>query len=84
VSYDPLSSRGISKALESALRTGPAVADWFHGRKHALADYAAWVEADFQNYRRHYRHFYGQVRRWPESRFWQRRTDDPLLAQSEN
>ena len=72
-SYDPLSSRGISKALESGLRAAQAVARWVRDRHDTLPDYAAWFEEDFDSYQRHYRHFYGRVTRWPDSQFWQRR-----------
>jgi flavin-dependent dehydrogenase len=71
--HDPLSSQGILKALESGMRAGRAVTRWLKGQGNAFADYAAWIEGDFSRYRRHHAFFYGQVTRWPQSRFWQRR-----------
>lgn len=71
--YDPLSSRGISKALESALRAAPAVSDWLKDRKDTLSDYSDWVTADFDRYLQQYQEHYAAVSRWPNSRFWQRR-----------
>jgi flavin-dependent dehydrogenase len=72
-SYDPLSSRGISKALESGMRAAQAVAAWFTDRRSANDDYAAWVDDNFENYCRQRQHFYAQVTRYPHSPFWQRR-----------
>jgi flavin-dependent dehydrogenase len=72
-SYDPLSSRGISKALESGMRAAQAVEAWVTERSCVTADYATWVDDDFENYCRQHQHYYAQVTRYPQSPFWQRR-----------
>jgi flavin-dependent dehydrogenase len=79
-SYDPLSSRGISKALESGMRAAQAVEAWFAERSFATADYAAWIDEDFENYRRQHQHYYAQVTRYSQSPFWQRRQNASELS----
>jgi flavin-dependent dehydrogenase len=81
-SYDPLSSRGISKALESGLRAADAIAGCIKQRRNRWDDFAAWMAEDFKTYLRDYQHFYGQVTRWRDSRFWQRRVGSRLLGPS--
>ena len=71
--YDPLSSHGICKALESGCHAASAVIDAVNGSAHALEEYAGWVRQEFANYLAHYRHYYAQVTRWPRSPFWARR-----------
>jgi flavin-dependent dehydrogenase len=73
ISHDPLSSRGIGWAMESGLRAAQSVIQELGGRGHGLQDYAAWAEAEFATYARDHVYYYGQVTRWPESPFWQRR-----------
>ena len=46
---------------------------WRWPATRAQADYTAWIEAVWADYSRNYLDFYGQVRRWPDSPFWQRR-----------
>ena len=75
VSYDPLSGSGLEKALESAHRAAQSAADWLDGQPDSLSSYAAWAEQDFTAYLRQYRHYYGQVNRWPDSSFWARRKE---------
>jgi flavin-dependent dehydrogenase len=74
MAWDPLSSQGISKALESALASGEVIAEARAGRHDAPAGYAAAVAQRFEEYKRLRLQYYGQVRRWPASLFWQRRT----------
>jgi flavin-dependent dehydrogenase len=71
--YDPLSSQGISKALESGLRAAQAITRRRNGQSAALNDYAGWLEDEFQVYLRQYAFYYSQVTRWPGSPLWQRR-----------
>jgi flavin-dependent dehydrogenase len=73
VAYDPLSSAGIVKAMESGRRAAGSVAECLHGNKDALTSYSAWLEAEFAAYTKSYFHHYSQVRRWPEAVFWKRR-----------
>jgi flavin-dependent dehydrogenase len=73
VSYDPLSSRGICKALESASQSAEAASRWLRERIDVFAEYSGWIKADIERYRQDYLHYYQQVTRWPDSRFWKRR-----------
>lgn len=65
--YDPLSGRGIFKAL----RHGAAVADAIV--RGTSDTYAARVRHEFEEYVRQRRTFYASERRWPEAIFWRRR-----------
>jgi flavin-dependent dehydrogenase len=77
MAWDPLSSQGISKALESGIAAAHAVGEALAGRTDALAEYGAAVARGFEDYRRIHAHYYGQVRRWPGSPFWERRQASP-------
>lgn len=74
MAWDPLSSQGVTKALESALTVAEVVVEALAGRTDALAEYGRSVTRRFENYRRVRAHYYSRVRRWPGSRFWQRRS----------
>jgi flavin-dependent dehydrogenase len=67
--YDPLSGRGIFKAL----RHGAAAAKAVLGGEGAIAAYAEKVRAEFESYARQRRVYYAAERRWEASGFWQRR-----------
>jgi flavin-dependent dehydrogenase len=66
-SYDPLSGRGILKALRQGAEAARAVAE------NSQETYAAMVRSEFHDYVRQRRAFYAGERRWPESKFWSRR-----------
>jgi 2-polyprenyl-6-methoxyphenol hydroxylase-like FAD-dependent oxidoreductase len=72
-SFDPLSSHGVTWALESGLAAARALDASFRGDRRALDDYADRVEAAFHNYLQARADFYGRERRWPDSPFWRRR-----------
>jgi len=74
VAFDPLSSQGILKAMDSGLHAAAAVADLLQGNRNALASYSEWLEAEFAAYTKNYFHYYGQVSRWPDRIFWRRRS----------
>ncbi len=71
--YDPLSSRGICKALANGIHAARAVADRLGGARAGFDAYAASVAAEFDSFLRARRHFYGLETRWPRSPFWRRR-----------
>jgi flavin-dependent dehydrogenase len=73
LTYDPLSSQGICTALESGLRAAQAITQLWNGQGSALEEYTAWLEDEFEAYLRQYAFYYAQVKRWPDSQFWQRR-----------
>lgn len=72
--FDPLSAHGLFKALESALRCAEGVVAALQGGD-TWSDYDDWQETVWRTYRRQHADFYGQVRRWPAARFWQRRSE---------
>ncbi|SAL05785.1 tryptophan halogenase [Caballeronia calidae] len=72
-SYDPLSSSGVSKGLQSGLDAAAAVEASLDGDPFALANYTARVEQRFAQYLGSRALYYGREMRWPESAFWQRR-----------
>ncbi|MBI3408063.1 MAG: NAD(P)/FAD-dependent oxidoreductase [Planctomycetes bacterium] len=74
VAFDPLSSQGIVKAMESGWRAAECIADFLQGNANALGNYSAWLEAEFAMYTMSYFHYYAEVRRWPEAVFWRRRS----------
>jgi len=73
VAYDPLSSQGIYKALESGLRSADAIRRYLDGDRAALQEYASSIEREFAEHIRLRRQYYSYVRRWPDSVFWKRR-----------
>jgi flavin-dependent dehydrogenase len=70
---DPLSSSGISMALESGICGGLAVIDALAGRPRPFEDYSSWLEAEDRRSREHQQAYYRMVRRWPDAIFWRRR-----------
>lgn len=70
-SFDPMSSLGIFKAIDSAARACETVADALRGKGNPNA-YESWSRAIFNSYLGTRRKLYGQERRW-NSTFWQRR-----------
>jgi flavin-dependent dehydrogenase len=71
-SFDPLSSLGIYKALDSANRACNFLENLANGRR-SDRDYANWSEGVFRNYQRQRAEHYRKQRRWPGSIFWERR-----------
>ena len=72
--FDPLSSQGIVKSLRAGVFASYAIADRLN--KHDLSGlnrYENFVQREFSSYQRAHAQFCGEERRWPESRFWQRR-----------
>lgn len=65
--YDPLSGRGVFKAV----RHGAALAEAIAGN--TLPQYAARAEGEYDEYARQRASFYASEQRWPESTFWLRR-----------
>ena len=65
--YDPLSSLGICKALESGIRAADALA------RNRLDEYEAWVRSSFEQYVRTRDAYYALETRWPDSPFWRAR-----------
>jgi flavin-dependent dehydrogenase len=64
-SYDPLSGRGILKALRQATNAAIAVDGFLRGETGLLADYAALIRREFDAYALERRAHYSAETRWP-------------------
>lgn len=71
--YDPLSSQGIVKALQSGIAAAAAIAEHLAGDRTALAAYAQSITDDFDSYLALRTRYYQMEKRWPSEPFWQRR-----------
>jgi flavin-dependent dehydrogenase len=71
--FDPLSSQGVTWALESGLMAATAIDSRLRGDQQALAGFAFEVKAEFARYLELRANYYDRERRWPSSPFWQRR-----------
>jgi flavin-dependent dehydrogenase len=77
--FDPLSSQGVTWALESGLMAAAAIDRHLRGHRPALLRYARAVDSAFVHYLATRAHYYDSERRWPNSPFWRRR-HTPALA----
>jgi len=73
MAFDPLSSQGVYKALESGIRAARAIRSYFGGDDIALRIYAGEMEESFDHYLLMKSKYYATERRWPRSTFWRRR-----------
>ncbi len=72
--FDPLSSKGITKALRSAIFASYAIADLLvKCDPAAIARYAKFIETEFSVYKKQHRKHYSTEQRWRDKMFWQRR-----------
>jgi flavin-dependent dehydrogenase len=67
LAFDPLSSLGVFKALDSAERAAASIVN-----ANGL-DYRNWSRITFERYLPHRNSFYSDERRWERSLFWARR-----------
>lgn len=72
-SCDPVTARGLWKALSGALVLADAIPAALAGDTAPLDAYAAAVRQDFTTYRAMRRDLYGLETRWPDAPFWARR-----------
>jgi flavin-dependent dehydrogenase len=79
-SYDPLSGRGIYKALCHAEVASEAIDAWLRGdcdpssaAEEAMSGYVARVRRDYNLYTVQRQGFYASELRWPDQPFWRRR-----------
>jgi flavin-dependent dehydrogenase len=78
--FDPLSSKGIYKALCSGIFASYAILDWFKGQPAGLERYADLHAREFQQYRATWASYYALEQRWPHAPFWQRRGQTQFVA----
>ena len=72
-SYDPLSGRGIFKALSQGKAAAQAIDARLRGDRATMDQYAAKIEREFEQYARQRRSYYSLEQRWRDQPFWQRR-----------
>lgn len=73
MAFDPLSSQGVYKALETGLKGAEAIRDRLSGDAEVFLKYAAQLEEHFDRYLTVRTYYYGKERRWLNSSFWKRR-----------
>lgn len=73
--YDPISSYGITSALESGYYAGHAIADTLAGNKDAMVAYDWVVSKAFEVYMEGYVEQYKGEGRWSGREFWRRRVN---------
>jgi len=72
LSFDPLSSHGITNAVYTAQLAAAAIgAARSGGGEGALREYETTLTAIFRQYLQNKDHLYRQERRWPHAAFWQ-------------
>jgi flavin-dependent dehydrogenase len=76
LSFDPLSSQGILKALQSGKIASFVAFDSLIGRAGSAERYDAAVAAQYAGYRPAKAMFYGMEQRWQGAPFWARRRND--------
>ncbi len=74
LSFDPLSSQGIFKALQSGLTAAETIDAVLRGQTSAVLDWSLENRRRFDRYLRTRQEYYGLERRWPDSVFWRRRS----------
>jgi flavin-dependent dehydrogenase len=77
MSYDPLSSLGITKALDSGMNAAEAIIAFQNGREDALLAWPTQTERTLASYLETWKKYYGLEQRWPNSEFWARRQRYP-------
>lgn len=72
--YDPLSSSGIARAIDSGIHAARAIYTYLNsGHYDALIDYDQRMRTSFELYEETRRRYYEMEQRWPQSLFWRRR-----------
>lgn len=73
MSFDPLSSEGITKGLHMGRLAAASLGVCCRGESKALADYQREVDTAFAQYLDAWRRIYAAEGHWPDAPFWQRR-----------
>lgn len=71
--YDPLSGRGVFKALKHGNAAASAIVSNLNGDKDTILSHAAEVRREFDEYVRQRQLYYAAENRWPERPFWKNR-----------
>jgi flavin-dependent dehydrogenase len=81
-SFDPLSSQGIVRALESGRRAAAAIHDHFAGDRSALQRCTLALHEQFERYLDARLEYYRREPHWPHAVFRRRRQRRPQLRAS--
>ena len=73
MSYDPLSSQGISKGLQWGIRVAESVRKRLEGDRYILQIYQQEIQETFRQYLKTQRQYYQMETRWSSAKFWRRR-----------
>ncbi len=73
LSFDPLSSQGIYKGLNSGIEAAKTIDEVFSGNREALSAYSKSIESAFAHYLQIRKTYYSKDQRWSGSAFWKRR-----------
>lgn len=73
MSFDPLSSMGITKGIKSGMMAGQAIAQSFRGDRNFINQYEVDRTREFNQYLKMRFDYYQIENRWPSSTFWKRR-----------
>jgi flavin-dependent dehydrogenase len=84
MSFDPLSSEGISKGLESGRKAASVAAALCRGDISAARTYQHDLGETFANYLMMRYRYYGVENRWPNAPFWQHRRLPPKPVNTVN
>jgi len=83
LSFDPLSSKGISNALYTGICAARCVLATLAGNTQAHMMFAAHLREIHRVHREQLRAFYAMEKRWPASEFWRRHTSiDPATTEA--
>lgn len=85
MAFDPLSSRGIAKAVQHGHLAANAIGAHLSGDREALRGYCNVLEEEYRNYSRTRVGYYNMERRWPGAEFWRCRqttTEDGAVRDS--
>jgi flavin-dependent dehydrogenase len=77
MSFDPLSSEGISKGLEWGKKAAGVAAAFCRGDRSAAKEYRESLESAFSEYLVTRYRYYTAEKRWPDAPFWRRRQVAP-------
>ncbi len=81
-SFDPLSGRGIFKALRQGVTAAKALDAKLRGNDTPMSEYASLVRSEFDEYARQRSQFYAGERRWLDQTFWRGRPRSQEVPES--
>ncbi|MDI5986450.1 tryptophan 7-halogenase [Halomonas sp. M4R5S39] len=71
--FDPLTARGVHKALEDGLAAADVIIGWQANDPDPAQVYGRQIRERYEEFRQMRRYLYAQERRWPDAAFWQER-----------